>query len=119
MMKKILLLSFLAIAFKSYSQTTHQINVAINQGASCPIVKGLEDSPLFKVFPNPATKSFTIQTDLQGTEVQLFDLRGKKIRSLSTWEYQTVVDVEGLPKGLYFLQFQNGVKVEQTKILVK
>lgn len=118
-MKKLLLLVFLLILFEGISQTTHKVTVAVNQGDPCAVVNGLDETSLFKIFPNPATKSFVVQTDLKDSEIQLFDLNGKRVRSRRITKGKTEINIEGLPRGIYFLHFQNGFEIEKTKIKIQ
>lgn len=78
------------------------------------------------LYPNPAveTVTFNLQHFVSGAEftVSLFDLTGKKIRSVKYAAHtvpQITWDVADLPSGFYGVQFVSGNRVESQKLLVQ
>ncbi len=69
----------------------------------------LQHSPVFSVFPNPSTGTFSIRTseDVHVTTIELMDLSG---RTVATYPYQPTVHTN-LPSGSYFLQLKSGNEV--------
>lgn len=69
------------------------------------------------VFPNPAQKQFTLSApELKiTTTAYLFDLSGRKVRTYSNISDQSLLNVEGLSKGVYTLRLATvahpGIKV--------
>jgi uncharacterized protein (DUF1501 family) len=80
---------------------------------------------LIKNYPNPFTETTTISFTTKGghTLVQIMDALGRVIRTpidreYSSGTYQTTFDSYGLPPGVYYMRFQNGV-AQQVKAMLK
>lgn len=80
---------------------------------------------LIKNYPNPFTETTTISFTTKGghTLVQIMDALGRVIRTpidreYSAGTYQTTFDSYGLPAGVYYMRFQNGV-AQQVKAMLK
>ncbi|GAA3510746.1 hypothetical protein GCM10022393_25420 [Aquimarina addita] len=62
----------------------------------------------FTMFPNPATTSFTVRniTDLKDNVITIYNLAGKKIKSLTVKEStsNTTIDISGMVPGLYMVK---------------
>jgi gingipain R len=75
------------------------------------------------VYPNPATEFVTLEwTGLTPTTVQLMDLSGKVIYSLSQAELfgtSAVISTSDLSSGLYLLNITSNEKVNTVKLTVK
>ena len=57
----------------------------------------------FKVYPNPAKDSWTIKTNNENiTSIQVYDMLGKNVLSLSPNTKETKIEATTLSKGLYF-----------------
>lgn len=69
------------------------------------------------LYPNPAADRVWIQTALSYDRVEILDRSGSQ---LGQWRGQReVLELEGLPPGLYFLRFYSGtVLVAAEKILL-
>lgn len=80
---------------------------------------------LIKNYPNPFTETTTISFTTKGghTLVQIMDALGRVIRTPIDREYQagtyqTTFDSYGLPAGVYYMRFQNGI-TQQVKSMLK
>ncbi|MFN5135942.1 MAG: T9SS type A sorting domain-containing protein, partial [Chitinophagaceae bacterium] len=80
---------------------------------------------LIKNYPNPFTETTTISFTTKGghTLVQIMDALGRVIRTpidreYTAGTYQTTFDSYGLPAGVYYMRFQNGV-AQQVKAMLK
>lgn len=80
---------------------------------------------LIKNYPNPFTETTTISFTTRGghTLVQIMDALGRVIRTpidreYTAGTYQTTFDSYGLPAGVYYMRFQNGV-AQQVKAMLK
>lgn len=77
------------------------------------------------VFPNPATEKFSILSSMflhKECIVQLFDLKGKKLKEISVppGSQQVIVDAKGWQKGLYLVRvYADDVISEETKVVLK
>lgn len=76
-------------------------------------------------FPNPFTSRTTVQFTTAGghTLLQVFDTLGRLITVLTNQEYtpgtyRIDFDSEGLPAGLYYARFQNGI-TQQVRAMMK
>lgn len=66
------------------------------------------DGQFVRLFPNPARESVTVQCDGAPIQrVQLYDVYGKQLSSLTLEDYQTVLDLRGLAAGLYFVNVES------------
>lgn len=117
-MKRLTVIAFLLFTIQGFSQNTHAVTVAVNQGEGCPVIDAIETSELFQVFPNPASSSITIQAEIQSANLRLVDIQGKEVRSNKFLKGRLTMDIEGLPKGIYvlFLDHENGSDKIKIKI---
>lgn len=60
-----------------------------------------------RIYPNPAENLVTISVpqNLTGGEISLFDIQGRKLRSIPVSSTQTLVSLKKLPKGVYVLRY--------------
>ncbi|WP_410004780.1 VPS10 domain-containing protein [Aequorivita nionensis] len=76
-----------------------------------------------KIYPNPATSEFTISQNLseEGT-VQLYDISGKKIKSLFNGNFGTnktiTVKTDGIAAGVYFVKVNIGKQSVTKKLII-
>ncbi len=70
-----------------------------------------------KIFPNPATDALYINAAQNLPEMRLLDVTGKALRQLSDTGTQTVINLQDMPKGLYFLELQLEGGNQAVKIL--
>lgn len=80
---------------------------------------------LVKNYPNPFTETTTISFTTKGghTLIQVMDALGRVIRTpvdrdYAAGTYQTTFDSYGLPAGVYYVRFQNGI-TQQVKPMLK
>jgi hypothetical protein len=70
------------------------------------------------IFPNPASAQLTIQTSTaQPQSYSISDLSGKILQSGNTLTKETVVDIQKLAPGMYFVQVGDGAKIETLKFV--
>lgn len=61
------------------------------------------------IYPNPATKYITIETNNnEPKSVILYDALGKVVDDISTNENSIIIDVKNLPAGIYIVKIKNG-----------
>lgn len=72
------------------------------------------------VYPNPTVDSFKLSIPSESlgeqTEVSIFDLNGKKVKS---FKVSDSYDVQDLVNGLYFIKINDGVNLKVTKLIKK
>lgn len=93
------------------SRTYKEIIVSTTTKSCIPMVLNQATIPLstaFQVFPNPTNDQLFISTgDDLATTVQLYSLQGQLLQTTS-FQKNTVLDVQNLPKGVYLLKVQRG-----------
>uniref|UniRef100_UPI00404A9BD7 T9SS type A sorting domain-containing protein n=3 Tax=Flavobacterium sp. TaxID=239 RepID=UPI00404A9BD7 len=88
-------------------------------GDDCALSNNNFDAASFAVYPNPTQNNWTISTtDSQIKAVQVYDISGKNVLTVSNQSNEIMIDAAPLNKGIYLAQIQteNGV---QTIKLVK
>lgn len=76
-------------------------------------------SPM-KIYPNPTSGSLTIALDNlpDGTAtIELLDISGKLIKTFHATEQITILDLQAITPGSYFLKIQNGPSHENIKVV--
>jgi hypothetical protein len=75
----------------------------------------------FTVFPNPASNKIRIEnaSSTHIKEVDISDVNGKKIKSISFIEKENQIDVSDLEAGFYFLQVKTEKGIVTKKIIVQ
>jgi len=78
----------------------------------------IQEPGMVRVYPNPARSYLTIEGMEGSFQVDVFDVLGKRQRSLSLEGNKERLDLSGLPAGLYMVILDNGVQVMNKKIQV-
>lgn len=78
----------------------------------------IQEPGMVRVYPNPARSYLTIEGVEGPFQVDVFDVLGKRQRSLSLEGNKERLDLSGLPVGLYMVILDNGVQVMNKKIQV-
>ncbi|MBT8252355.1 MAG: T9SS type A sorting domain-containing protein [Bacteroidia bacterium] len=71
-----------------------------------------------KVFPNPSSDTWTVQSTKTIRTIELFDILGKRIRSFSPNSFETIISGDQLESGMYFVKIK-GEKGSDTIRLIK
>ncbi|RLD90402.1 MAG: hypothetical protein DRJ09_04300 [Bacteroidetes bacterium] len=75
-----------------------------------------DEDPLFRVYPNPATSSLTIQYEIiekSSVIISIYDITGRKLMENNREEqptgvYQTGLNIKNLKNGIYLLRLSTG-----------
>ncbi|WP_422361657.1 T9SS type A sorting domain-containing protein [Reichenbachiella sp.] len=118
-MKRYITILCLFSAEFCFGQTVHEVTVSIGQGVGCPVVAGIDHSPYFEVFPNPASTALTIQTKMEEAHFRLTDIQGRTVRFSQVQKNRTEIDIHGLPRGIYILHLQNGKTIDAVKVRIQ
>ena len=77
------------------------------------------------IYPNPSHSLVNIKTNFnndQEVALTLFDVSGKMVLSRTvsgSKDFNYHLNLEALPKGVYFVKLQSGITVKQQKVVVK
>jgi alpha-tubulin suppressor-like RCC1 family protein len=98
-------------------------NQSIFTQIACPTAAVLTPTQpsLFEIFPNPVSEQIRLQwTDKRWNNVQfeISDMLGKTILSKQTLPFSEQIEVESLPKGVYFLHLFHA-EGQVTRVFVK
>jgi arabinogalactan endo-1,4-beta-galactosidase len=75
-----------------------------------------ENNQLFKVYPNPSSGSITIKASKEHIiSIKIYDITGKKIRSIHTKSTFKTLDVSSLETGIYVLKINKSKSIKFIK----
>ena len=101
--------------------TQTAINKGIKSFDACSFV-GIEDlkSENIVIYPNPSDGIFTISTNEKSEyiKITISTVLGNIVYSNLKFTYPERVDISALPAGTYFLQYSQGGRIHNSKILV-
>ena len=69
------------------------------------------------IYPNPANSILNISSNIDITELQVYNLLGKQVLSRSNLK-NNKIDVSSLSKGVYMLKITNGKSVASKKLII-
>lgn len=69
------------------------------------------------VYPNPVHEMLFIDTKTQNTEVEIFDVMGKKVQTSFLSQNSPQIDMKNFPQGIYFLKIFDGEKYYSQKVI--
>ncbi|MFZ5939807.1 MAG: T9SS type A sorting domain-containing protein [Bacteroidota bacterium] len=95
----------------------HYDNVSVIK--SFPEGIGNRESNGLKVYPVPAVSSVNISADRLIESAALYDINGRLIRQSVVNDMNTVMDISGLAKGMYFLTVRSEGGIVTTEKIVK
>ena len=86
------------------------------------IVLGTEvqETMNYKLYPNPASSVLTIEASQNlGGDIEIFDLNGKLVKTVSADGMNLEIDVSSLENGLYFLHFTTDKQINVKRFVVE
>ncbi len=89
------------------------------------IKTGNSEANQFTVYPNPASSRVNIEATFNNdeeVEVSLFDISGKRVLSKTvsgSRDFNYQLNLEALPKGVYFVKLQSEAIVKQQKLVLE
>ncbi len=96
---------------------------------TCTVGVGIDENIFendFSVYPNPGTGQFSIQLSNANTKdlvITITNLIGQEVYKIcdknDSSEYRKVIDIDHLPKGVYFLNLNLGTEGKTKKIIVQ
>ncbi|MEQ9425100.1 MAG: T9SS type A sorting domain-containing protein [Cyclobacteriaceae bacterium] len=116
---KFLPFCLLISTLSAVGQVNHSIAVSFEQGEECAVVAGLEGHQYFSIYPNPTLDYININSELIDAEISLINLQGKVFSNSKSISSKLRIDVRGLPKGLYILQYKASNQIQKLKVFIK
>jgi hypothetical protein len=93
-----------------YLQPNAVILLELYISGSSGIVDPRQVKHYFKIFPNTSSESFTVRLlsqPLENEQIRVFDSMGRLVKTVNTQQAQTVINVQELSAGLYFVRLRN------------
>jgi hypothetical protein len=105
------------VAINDYGNRFFMDNVNIN-GQN---ILAIQETTTFhtSIYPNPTKGIFTIRTDVDDLEVEIFTTLGKLIWKEKIRGGLEQIDLSTANKGIYFVKLKNGNKTEQRKLVIQ
>lgn len=76
----------------------------------------IQNTDLFKLYPNPNNDIITIKGIKNNlTSIKIYDIKGKKIRSIKTDSISKTIDISDLRNGIYFFKINNSTSIKFLK----
>lgn len=85
----------------------------------------MQDQPeSFTLYPNPASSLVIVEVpaiEIKDAQLSLIDLTGKVVirQKVDAGNGKVQLDVSDLPKGLYFVKYENGGKPELKRLVIQ
>ncbi|MCX6352385.1 MAG: T9SS type A sorting domain-containing protein [Bacteroidetes bacterium] len=95
--------------------TTKIVTLTVSNFTS---LQSVNQSPQFKLYPNPATTQITISITDNNCMLYIYDLTGRLVQQQNLSGQETTVNTENYPKGLYTATLVNNNKVAHIKFAV-
>ena len=113
------------IVYKTNSGSVGSVAQGVQQPFEISIVSVFEEGNginlLFSSYPNPTANSLTLKVEnynFENLNYQLYDSNGRMLVESKIYRSETVLSMETLPAGSYFLKVNNGpMEVETLKII--
>ena len=76
-----------------------------------------EDNSTLKVYPNPSSSAWKLESETLITQVEIIDLQGKKVMSLSPNQNSARISTDFLANGLYLSEITTHSGVKRVKLI--
>jgi len=73
----------------------------------------------FKIYPNPTQNNWTLKATQQITQIQVFDILGKNVLTMTPNKNEVMIDASSLKTGLYFAKVQTPNGINSVKLIKK
>jgi hypothetical protein len=96
-------------------------NTTINTITSATGINEINKQGILKVYPNPAKDKLIVSVSKNGNStIGITDILGKAVKSITTTELQTAINVSDLESGVYFIKLtQDGTSYVEKFIISK
>ena len=79
----------------------------------------LADDAALKVFPNPSTGIFRVQSKMKNAQLRVYDLQGSLVFQQSELTLNPSLDLSALGAGIYTLALSNDKEIQYRKIVIR
>ena len=118
-MKPIVVIILLASFLQSYAQSSHNINVRIDQEDACESLSiEANESNTFQIYPNPANTHLNIKFHEVIKEVIVYNLIGQEVVKHLVMSDTVTIDVSAIQSSIYTLQIKSDSKISNHKIII-
>jgi hypothetical protein len=113
------------VVYTTATGTNGSVAQGVQQPFEISITTGINETSInleMSVYPNPTTNYLTLNVDdveLSTLNFQLIDLQGKVITNKKVNSTTTSINVESLPKAIYFLNVTKGNQIIKTFKIIK
>lgn len=107
-------------AFQAHATSGKYLPTLINIQNLTTSIDLLANDTGISLYPNPTNGEFVIKGDLVNYNLQILDILGMVHQDISTIHSETVISIDDLPSGMYFLRVvnQNNSKID-LEIIIK
>jgi hypothetical protein len=111
------------VVYTTATGTNGSLAQGVQQPYEISVTIGIKETSInleLSVYPNPTTDYLTLKVDdFETLNFQLIDLQGKIIENKKVSSTTTSINVENLPKALYFLNVTKNNKVVKSFKIIK
>ncbi len=93
-------------------------NWFLNYTCLATSITEISDENSLNIFPNPAQNIFTVEFPSQNFSLEISDCLGRKIYSDKNISYQTQIECNHFPDGIYFVQVSDDGQTLTKKIII-
>tara|TARA_B100002052_G_scaffold71305_1_gene64635 strand:- start:12406 stop:15090 length:2685 start_codon:yes stop_codon:yes gene_type:complete len=106
------------VAINDYGNRFFMDNVKID-GQNILSINEIKSELNIAIYPNPTAGIFTIRTDLDNIEIEIYSTIGRLVLKKNLLGGLHTINISDQPKGIYFIKIQNGTKTEQRKLIIQ
>ena len=100
----------------TYAINFNRVTGIYNFGTALAVTKF--DANTVSVYPNPSSNSWNFRTaNTVIKSIQIFDINGKSVKTVSAKDSAATVDASGLSKGVYFAKVSTDTSSETIKLI--
>ncbi|QRM88368.1 T9SS type A sorting domain-containing protein [Lacinutrix sp. WUR7] len=92
----------------------------VNDATGCPTLSIASETELaFDVYPNPAKNRIYVTSNLQESQIQVYDITGKLVLSKDLSFGKNAVDISAMAPGVYLARIFAGGKSQTKKLIIQ
>ncbi|MAW21634.1 MAG: hypothetical protein CMD16_04485, partial [Flavobacteriales bacterium] len=106
------------VAINDYGNHFYLDNININ-GDNILAIEENNSNFNIAIYPNPTKGIFSIRTDAKDMRVEIYSTLGRLVSEENIIGGLQHIDLNGQPKGIYFIKLKSGTKIEQRKLIIQ